>query len=111
MKTKKSARRFQKRSNHISRTKRGSSHGLGFHLPKEGRVTVYGNATCPWCQKMKQYLVQNRDVYVEITPRIVPAFNKHIVPHILGQESIPVVFVGTKFIGGYDNYVKYIGKQ
>jgi glutaredoxin len=89
-----------------SRTKRGSSHG--FHLPKAGRVTVYGTTTCIWCQRMKQYLVPNRDVYVELTPHLMPAFNRHIVPHVRGQTSIPIVFVGTKFIGGYDAYMKLI---
>jgi glutaredoxin len=109
MKTK--TKRSTRHSNDKSRTKRGYSHGNGFHLPKEGRITVYGKSTCPWCQKMKQQLKLKHDVYVDITPHLIPAFNKYIVPRIRGQQTIPIVFVGTKFIGGHDDYMKYIGKQ
>ena len=108
MHTKTKSRR-SRRYNTKSRTKRGSSHGRGFHLPKEGRVTVYGQATCLWCQKMKQHLAPNRDVYVELTSNLMPAFRKHIASRIQGHKSIPIVFVGTKFIGGYDHYLNYIG--
>jgi len=105
-------RRSARRSNTTSRTKRGSSHGHnhnnGFHLPKEGRVTVYGNSSCPWCKKMKQHLRPNRDVYVELAPHLMPAFKRYITPRIQGQTSIPIVFVGTKFIGGYEDYMKFI---
>ena len=104
-----------KRPNNKSRSttgtkKRGSSHGNGIRLPKEGRITVYGKTTCPWCQKMKQHIGPN-DVFVKLTPRLMPAFKRHIAPHIRGQETIPVVFVGTTFIGGHDDYVKYVAKQ
>ena len=75
-------------------------------LPVEGRVTVYGKATCPWCNKMKPLLVPGRDKYVEITLHNMPEFRKHIVPRIGGYKSVPIVFVGTKFIGGYSEYVK-----
>lgn len=104
MKTK--TKRSTRHSNDKSRTKRGSSHGNGFHLPTVGRVTVYGNTTCTWCQKMKQHLVPNRDVYVELTPHIMPVFNRYVAPRVRGHTSIPIVFVGTKFIGGYDDYMK-----
>ena len=109
MHTKPKSRRSTRRSNTKSRTKRGSSSGHGFHLPKEGRVTVYGQATCIWCQKMKQHLRPNHDAYVELTPNLMPAFRKHIAHRIQGHTSIPLVFVGTKFIGGYDNYLNYSG--
>jgi glutaredoxin 3 len=75
-------------------------------LPVAGRVTVYGKAACPWCSKMKQLLVPGRDKYVEITLRNMPKFRKNVVPRIRGYTSIPIVFVGTKFIGGYSEYVK-----
>ena len=75
-------------------------------LPVEGRITVYGKATCPWCNKMKPLLIPGRDKYVEITLHNMPEFRKHIVPRIGGYKSVPIVFVGTKFIGGYSEYVK-----
>jgi len=78
------------------------------HFPREGRTTVYGKTTCPWCQKMKSVLVPKRDKYVEITINLMPEFTRHILPHVRGQKSIPIVFVGTKFIGGYTEYIHYL---
>jgi glutaredoxin len=75
-------------------------------LPVEGRVTVYGKATCPWCNKMKQLLFPGRDKYVELSMNKMHDFQKHIMPRIHGYKSIPIVFVGTKFIGGYSEYSK-----
>lgn len=84
----------------------GSMSNASMSLPVEGRITVYGKATCPWCNKMKPLLVPGRDKYVEITLHNMPEFRKHIVPRIGGYKSVPIVFVGTKFIGGYSEYVK-----
>jgi glutaredoxin len=87
-------------------TMKAMAGSMSMPLPVEGRVTVYGKATCPWCNKMKPLLVPGRDKYVEITLHNMPEFRKHIVPRIGGYKSVPIVFVGTKFIGGYSEYVK-----
>ena len=88
------------------KARKARAGSMSMPLPVEGRVTVYGKATCPWCNKMKPLLVPGRDKYVEITLHNMPEFRKHIVPRIHGYKSVPIVFVGTKFIGGYSEYVK-----
>ena len=98
--------RRTRKARNTRKARKAMAGSISMPLPVEGRINVYGKATCPWCNKMKPLLIPGRDKYVEITLHNMPEFRKHIVPRIGGYKSVPIVFVGTKFIGGYSEYVK-----
>ena len=62
---------------------------------KKGRITVYGKSWCPYCRVAKQ-LLRKKDKYINITKKKHAMLDK--ATH--GAKSIPMVFQGTKYIGG-----------
>lgn len=83
---------------------------------KTNKLTVYGIKGCPYCAKMKDIAENIRgSVYHDIDELIKKGFAKSFVdfkrkmnPFINNYDMVPMVFIGDKFIGGHDEFVKGI---
>ncbi|MEK6817632.1 MAG: glutaredoxin domain-containing protein [Nanoarchaeota archaeon] len=64
-------------------------------------VKIYTISTCPWCQKTKEFLKENKIKFEEVNV----ASNKKAAKEIInksGQTSIPVIDINGKLILGFD---------
>lgn len=81
---------------------------------KTNKLTVYGIKGCPYCAKMKDIAENIRgSVYHDIDELIKKGFAKSFAdfkrkmnPFVNNYDMVPMVFIGDKFIGGHDNFVK-----
>ena len=67
---------------------------------------LFTRAACKWCDEAKSLLVREGHTYQEFAvinqPELVGAF---------GFKTVPQVFHGTKYIGGFTDLRAYIEKQ
>lgn len=83
---------------------------------KTNKLTVYGIKGCPYCAKMKDIAENIRgSVYHDIDELIKKGlaksfadFKRKMNPFINNYDMVPMVFIGDKFIGGHDEFVKGI---
>jgi len=73
--------------------------------------TIYSISSCPYCTKVKELLEKENPIIIncdEYRKNDRETFLK-IMDGLTGLEyrTFPMVFHGTKFIGGYDNSVIY----
>ncbi len=71
------------------------------------KATVYSFATCPYCVSAKQLLNQKGYEYEEIV--IEREQIKDLVKKTK-MMTVPQIFIGDEFIGGYDDLVEYFNK-
>jgi glutaredoxin 3 len=64
-------------------------------------VTVYGNATCPFCGAARMLLtkkaIQFEDINVASDPALLAEMSERS-----GKQSVPQIFIGDTPIGGFD---------
>lgn len=83
---------------------------------KTNKLTVYGIKGCPYCAKMKDIAENVRgSVYHDIDELIKKGlaksfadFKRKMNPFINNYDMVPMVFIGDKFIGGHDDFLKGI---
>ena len=64
-------------------------------------VKVYSMQNCPWCVKLKQFLVKNKIKFEELD---VNRDKRALLEMIqkTGDTSVPVIEIGKKIIKGFD---------
>lgn len=64
---------------------------------------VYGADKCPYCKKAKELLEANNKeyVYYDITNKKTETMDE-LAPQTNNQRTVPIVFDGEKFIGGFN---------
>ena len=89
---------------------------MDFTEPKLNEFTIYSKSGCPNCIKVKNYLanLQLNFTIVSCDDYILedkPAF-LYFIKELSGVECkvFPMVFAGTKFIGGYKETTDYLDK-
>ncbi|MGC8474406.1 MAG: glutaredoxin family protein [Candidatus Dormibacteria bacterium] len=70
-------------------------------ISKPHRVLVFTTPTCPWCQRAKQYLRQQRVPYREVDVSRDAAAARDLVRRT-GQMGVPVVEIDGRPIVGFD---------
>ena len=65
------------------------------------RVVVFSTPTCPWCDRVKAYLRQQRVPFREVDVSRDPAAARDLVRRT-GQMGVPVVEIGGKPVIGFD---------
>lgn len=64
-------------------------------------VKIYTIPTCPWCNKTKEFLKENKIKFIEIDV----ASNQKVAKEIInksGQTSVPVIDINGELILGFD---------
>ena len=69
--------------------------------PTRHRVLVFTTPTCPWCQRAKQYLRQQRVSYREVDVSRDAAAARDLVRRT-GQMGVPVVEIDGRPVVGFD---------
>jgi glutaredoxin len=87
-----------------------------FELPSEQKFTIYSKSGCINCRKVKDLLKNNSleyeivdcdDYLLEDKENFLLFIQSYSVSN---WKSFPMVFHDGKFIGGYDETVKYLDK-
>ena len=70
-------------------------------------VTIYTTSTCPYCKMAKELLKQKGIDYEE---RMVEFGSEELVDLVsrTHHRTVPQIFFGEEFIGGYDDLQKYL---
>ena len=71
------------------------------------KVKLYVKDYCPYCQSVMSYLAKNQISFEKIElsdkPDIYEALKKET-----GHYTVPQVFINDKFIGGADDFNKFV---
>jgi glutaredoxin-like YruB-family protein len=65
------------------------------------KVTVYSTPTCPWCQKVKEFLKENNVAYHEINVAADHTAAQDMIEKS-GQMGVPVIDIDGQIIVGFD---------
>lgn len=64
-------------------------------------VTVYTTPTCPWCNRLKDFLQEEGIAYNEVNvAEDIDGAKKMIT--LTGQRSVPVTVIGEQIVIGYN---------
>ena len=64
-------------------------------------VKIYTTPTCPWCNKTKAFLKENKIDYKEIGVSSDKVASKEMIEKS-GQMGVPVIDIDGKIIVGFD---------
>ncbi len=64
-------------------------------------IVVFTTPTCPWCQRVKQYLKAKGFQYREVDVTRNQAAARDLV-RMTGQMGVPVTMIGARTIVGFD---------
>lgn len=64
-------------------------------------VTIYTSSTCPLCWAAKQLLSSIEASYNEIPLDQDPELRMRLSEENDGWRTVPMIFIGEKFIGGF----------
>ena len=87
-----------------------------FELPSEQKFTIYSKSGCINCRKVKDLLKNNSIEYeiVDCDDYLLEDKENFLLfiksYSVSSCKSFPMVFHNSKFIGGYDETVKYLDK-
>ncbi len=65
-------------------------------------VTVYTTRSCPYCSAAKELLRSKGVAFKEIDVTSDDAMRDKLVRMSGGRQTVPVIFAGSKCVGGYD---------
>lgn len=68
---------------------------------KVKKVIVYSSDYCPWCVKVKEFLVENKVKFEERNVQQNPAYGNELIEKT-GQTGIPVIEIDGKIIIGFN---------
>lgn len=87
---------------------------MNFPLPQNGKITVFSKSGCLNCTKVKNLLKEKNLLFTVIDCDEFLLENKDefliFIKNIIGSDykMFPIVFDNEKFIGGYNETVKFI---
>lgn len=68
---------------------------------KQKKVTVYSTPSCPWCNKLKQYLRENKIRFNDIDVSKNQNAAQELIKNT-GQQGVPQTNIDGKYIVGFD---------
>jgi len=87
---------------------------MEFPQPIQGQFTIYSKSGCSNCSKVKIFLKDNNINFTIINCDEFILENKEefllFIKELIGKEyrTFPMVFDNSKFIGGFNESIKYI---
>ena len=71
---------------------------------------VYSASYCSWCGKAVQFL-ENEGLKVRIMDITDDQDERHILVEKTGQKTVPQIWIGDSYIGGYDRMMKMVSTK
>lgn len=65
------------------------------------KVTIYGNAMCPYCGAARMLLTKKAVEFENIDITVDPQKRQEMQERS-GNRSVPQIFIGTTHVGGFD---------
>lgn len=65
------------------------------------RVTIYGNASCPYCGAARMLLAKKSIAYDDIVVTGDPDMRDEMLRRS-GNSQVPQIFIGEQHVGGFD---------
>jgi glutaredoxin 3 len=66
-------------------------------------IKIYTTNSCPYCVQAKRLLKQEGLEYTEINLENLPELRQELAAANDGWRTVPMIFIGSKFIGGFDD--------
>ena len=81
-------------------------------------VEIYSKSDCPFCDAAKSLLTKHSLTYTEYSvgvngvtrDTILKRFDDESIQHP-NKLTVPQIWIDKKYIGGYDNLSKFLGKK
>jgi glutaredoxin len=75
-------------------------------------IKIYTKHGCVYCKKLKKLLKNNNLKYenVTITLKNKSEIMKMLKPKIKNHNTVPIIFINHKFIGGYNEMYSLLNK-
>lgn len=70
-------------------------------MPEMNTITVYTTPVCPYCVSAKSLLKQRGYAYTEVNLAADPELRTKLSNENGGYRTVPMIFIGKEFIGGY----------
>lgn len=67
-------------------------------------IILYTKASCPYCDRAKQFLKAKGANYTEVRIDDNPALQQEVIVRS-GRRTVPQIFIHDKPIGGFDDMV------
>ncbi len=64
-------------------------------------IIVYTTTVCAYCQAAKRFLTQKGMAYREVDLTRDPDLRQKLANDHEGYRTVPMIFIGDEFIGGY----------
>lgn len=71
-------------------------------MTERAKVTVYGNATCPYCGAARMLLTKKAVEFEDIVITNDPQKRQEMQDRS-GSRSVPQIFIGDTLVGGFDD--------
>ena len=72
-------------------------------------VEIYSKSNCAFCDKAKNYFIQNNISYKEYNVEIPEVFDV-LMTRNPNARTMPQIFINDKLIGGYTDLIDWIEK-
>ena len=70
-------------------------------MGEQRKVTVYGNASCPYCGAARMLLTKKAIEFEDIVITDDPRKREEMLERS-GRRSVPQIFIGDTHVGGFD---------
>lgn len=70
-------------------------------MSAQKKVTVYGNAMCPYCGAARMLLTRKAVEFENIDINVDPRKRKEMLDQS-GSNTVPQIFIGDTHVGGFD---------
>lgn len=76
------------------------------------RVTIFGRPSCGFCVRAKE-LCEIKDIPYRFVDIIEEGISKADLEKTVGKpvETVPQIFVGQEYIGGFDQFSRYVDQR
>lgn len=71
-------------------------------MSEAARVTLYGNASCPYCGAARMLLTKKSVVFDDISISNSPDDLAEMQKRS-GRQTVPQIFIGDTHVGGFDD--------
>jgi glutaredoxin 3 len=74
------------------------------------QITIYSTPVCPYCKRAKAFFDGQGVQYKEVDLASNPTLRDEMVEKYQWQ-TVPMIFVGDEFIGGYDDMMNLVAEN